>query len=1101
MAMLRWGALVALVSGVYVAFGMYEPAAPLVEQLAARRAAVAAEMAAALSATPTTVDTDVPTADSPTPTPSATGAATSPTGIAASETGVPSVTPTPTDVVDSTDTPTPISTETPTPIIITFTPTIAPTDTPTVPADLPPLTDDIDPVDQPTTRRISAVDGGRVSSPDGRVTVDFPVGATSEDIDVSITRKQPLSYNRPSPNFPLASVWQLDASAPDRGGAVVHQFAGDVTFTIHFSDRELGGLDPATLQFWTLDETAGTWAGLPSRVNADERIMIVQANHFSIDGATADRLVDNAPLLDGKNTNLHTGSASLDIPISVPPGRGGLAPDLRLTYDSGRIGEMKQYTDVSSWVGMGWELSTGSISFDPPITAGCVQGGGNVCQQGPYRVTLDLGGFGGEMFRDGGAWDAYTLGGSWHVGTNPYLRVEHNCSNIDCPFVITDQHGTKYTFGASDDSKRWLCTDSSYCTQRQYYRFDLETIEDTLANTVDFTYWQQFKWTQCDVYNHGCTPTYVISAYPTVIDYNGGQMRVEFNREYDTGGCIVDVTTGQTVGCLEARSDVVGDFSYQQQCNPWFISYIAPKARESSRLNSIDVKVKDAGGTYQRVRKYQFAYTTEGGDLHDSYPDCGPPEAGVIKLDSIDIRDRNDALTLSHMAFAYTDETFSYKTAIGTSLWTFTRPHLTHAENGFGGAIDFTYATKEKTGTTVDHWTRPVVTSETHSAGLGEPAVATTFTYSNGPDEYPWDNPYRDLMSPYPDYFGAGYRGFQSVTETDSSGNSTGHTFFTTNVGGGWYDEVRSGREISSVVRDGAGNAWQSASTDWVVRPVAAADSGYNYCSNPCNPPFGGPTSTPTTTPTASPVPPQAQQTVMHANFVYAASQTTTQRNGQQTKTVYTYDDGCPATPCYGLLTRVDDVGDPNVTPHNAEVWTNSAWNKDATAWVFTKQYDEKLDPNNGNALLSRTNFYYDGANTRNPSPQPSPVRGLLTAKSMQLNASPGEYSTTYSVYDHWGTSPPSPCQRSSNRMIRRRPVARTTAGFRQLSRPARRRTSRRTTSIRRRRRTPSARRPPTRRTTTSSASRRGSMTRPDSSRRFVTTPSDGSRRPGTTAG
>jgi hypothetical protein len=47
-----------------------------------------------------------------------------------------------------------------------------------------------------------------------------------------------------------------------------------------------------------------------------------------------------------------SGSASAKIPIEVPPGRLGIAPQLSLTYNSYR---------GSGWIGMGWNIDMGAI--------------------------------------------------------------------------------------------------------------------------------------------------------------------------------------------------------------------------------------------------------------------------------------------------------------------------------------------------------------------------------------------------------------------------------------------------------------------------------------------------------------------------------------------------------------------------------------------------------------------------------------------------------------------------------------------------------------------------------------------------------------------
>jgi YD repeat-containing protein len=49
------------------------------------------------------------------------------------------------------------------------------------------------------------------------------------------------------------------------------------------------------------------------------------------------------------------GDAALELPMSIPPGRGGVQPDLTLSYDSG---------DDAGWLGTGWDLDLGGIEVD-----------------------------------------------------------------------------------------------------------------------------------------------------------------------------------------------------------------------------------------------------------------------------------------------------------------------------------------------------------------------------------------------------------------------------------------------------------------------------------------------------------------------------------------------------------------------------------------------------------------------------------------------------------------------------------------------------------------------------------------------------------------
>ncbi len=871
----------------------------------------------------------------------------------------------------------PSETPAPTETSVPFTPT--PTEV--LPDDLPALSDDID---NPATVATATIgtDGGRIASPDGRVVIDFPAGATREQLSVSITKRSKTEFDRVSPDQTFVSVWQFDAVATGSRDAV-HTFDSDVRITTRFSVAQLAGLNVASLAFWTLNEDEGRWEKIPASVDIVERAMTIRVNHFSIDAATATNITDLAPLLDGRLTDLHTGSSSLNIPIAVPPGRNGLAPSLNLSYDSGRVAEQREYTSMASWVGTGWELGVGSIDVsDVPYDE-------EDPDEGSYsRYFLNAGNFGGEIIQG-------------KLANNPYLKISygapcyewHNQFPDVCAYTVTDQSGTKYIFGATENARRYYCLpdyDFPIC-QRFYYRYDLSKIQDTLGNEITVSYVQQSQ----QMFTNGNYYQWIASSYPDTVTYNGGLAQVKFNREFD-GPPRGQGWYGSSSVNIETRAD--GPYLFSNSSNETFIP---PPVLETHRLDSVDVNVK-VGSQWKRVRKYDFTYITTNFDPDtmgtSCYPSCAPgthhpwrPKAGTIKLDSVQLRNTTDTSTLVQMDFDYENKQWTYYEAqYGYSTVPYDLPLLTAADNGFGGRVEFQYTEKQKTTTGV-RWSRQVVTQEKHipchtiTACASQPPIITTFDYGaagSGPD---WNHHTNLANWGFTDTFKAAYRGFPTVTESDSANNQIVHSYYTTDLDGShWNDEILTGREKSTTIKDAAGVQWKKIETDWRVREVAAQES--TLCSWPSCP-IGNP-------------PPDPNH--WYVNFVYADSQTTTLKDGQLLKTVNTYDDGASAVtcrttpfPCYGLLTKVEDLGDPN--SQGAYVRTETTYNKNTTEWLFQPRLSVVKD--SGGTELSRSQFYYDGNQLY--SPASPPADGLLTASAAKLNAT--DWSSTYNVYDQWG--------------------------------------------------------------------------------------------------
>src|SRR6266568_2586770 len=61
--------------------------------------------------------------------------------------------------------------------------------------------------------------------------------------------------------------------------------------------------------------------------------------------------------------DLNSGGLMYHYPLDIPPGPGGLEPNLGLAYSSGAVDESHSLQAAAPWVGEGWSLDLGSISF------------------------------------------------------------------------------------------------------------------------------------------------------------------------------------------------------------------------------------------------------------------------------------------------------------------------------------------------------------------------------------------------------------------------------------------------------------------------------------------------------------------------------------------------------------------------------------------------------------------------------------------------------------------------------------------------------------------------------------------------------------------
>src|SRR5688572_6456710 len=148
-----------------------------------------------------------------------------------------------------------------------------------------------------------------------------------------------------------------------------------------------------------------------------------------------------------------TGTAALRIPIVVPPGPGGFAPDLALHYSS-RSGDGP--------IGVGWSLELPEIRcsarFGAPDFASCAR----------YELGDAL------LVRDPANPSRY------HTAVESFQRIQRSGSGASAHWTVEQTNGTKLTFGASASHRvtrggwpaRWL----------------LERIEDAFGNRIELAY-------------------------------------------------------------------------------------------------------------------------------------------------------------------------------------------------------------------------------------------------------------------------------------------------------------------------------------------------------------------------------------------------------------------------------------------------------------------------------------------------------------------------------------------------------------------------------------------------------------------------------------
>jgi len=553
---------------------MYDPVRPAGAVNHVWQAGGSAPPAQTTPEPPATVTT--PTLPPPAPTVTATTTATptvtgTPLPLTPTVTPTPTITPTATVVPTETPPPPTLTTATPTPTItptatVTPTPTITPTATPSpTPTPTPTLT----PTMSLTTTEVEiGPGGGTLRSADGRVEVQFPAGAVERAARVRVARLPAAPAARQAPGLNTSSlitasyVFRLEAQVRGQEKKI-ERFTRPVTVTVRYADAGLPGDASRLLLVRWHEEGSGGWIPVPAAVYRQDKVLVAHLDHFStyaLGSTDADPVRVAAP--DWFDSDLFTGAASASFPLTVLPGRNGLAPTLRLAYDSSSADEtLGQNNAQGSWVGVGWQLGLGYVL------------------ETNSGLQLNLGGVGGGKLIYEGETNSY------HTENESYLRIKRDMArNV---WQVWGRDGTYYEFANFQDKSgdnfddvylgdctgctispepacnaiTWYCGGrcgiSRWCgLAATYRRWNLTLVRDTHGNELTVEY-HAGTW------------------YPSVVRYAGSQATVEF--------------------AVSDRQDLPTD-NHNQPLR-W---------AETKKLDAVRVKWNG-----NLVRKYTFAYRTD----------------------------------------------------------------------------------------------------------------------------------------------------------------------------------------------------------------------------------------------------------------------------------------------------------------------------------------------------------------------------------------------------------------------------------------------------------------------------------------------------------
>ncbi len=341
-----------------------------------------------------------------------------------------------------------------------------------------------------------------------------------------------------------------------------------------------------------------------------------------------------------------TGDFTWSYPMRVPPGLGGPAPQVALSYSSGSVdGRTIATNNQPSWIGEGHEYWPGFVErrYKSCAHDGGAADDGDLCW-GTDNAVMSLNGKSAELVKDSttGVWRPRQDDGS-KVDLIKDLTLA-NGDNDGEYWRITTTDGTRYYFGrhrlpgwtvdAPETHSTWTvpvfgnntnepCQSITYCDQA--WRWNLDYVEDVNGHTMSYWYGKEFNH-----YGRNGDPhaehRYVRGGTLKRIDY-GSRAGAEY-----ASPPTARVVFGSAERCLPNTACDPNnrqnwtDSPWDTQCDadPCTGKY-TPTFWTSKRLSKVTTQVRDGLG-YRDVDSWTFNHT---------YPDPGDGTRPGLWLESI----------------------------------------------------------------------------------------------------------------------------------------------------------------------------------------------------------------------------------------------------------------------------------------------------------------------------------------------------------------------------------------------------------------------------------------------------------------------------------
>lgn len=382
---------------------------------------------------------------------------------------------------------------------------------------------------------------------------------------------------------------------------------------------------------------------------------------------------------DPFNVDLSGGGLTGSFPIELPPAPGGTFPPVAMSYSSASVSESHGPQASAGWVGEGWNLSLGAISWNEKnVTANCVSTCGNTWQS-QWQLS-DPFGTGSELIPDDFRISTYyddtpytycVLSGSactypgwpktgWRTADGSYVKIVSYVGPLTLPtmkpkppcFRVWLTNGVMEEFGCTSDSLVFYYEPGNGDHVTSWL---LDLITDPEGNQIRFTYQQDSAVKSGITYPRDTVLRYIEYDDPNCRDAQtrcatwNPLVRVVFNASH-TPTWLTNSPTGCNTG-TNNRCDNPQNLSGSGGLG-------APDMQSTFVLNDVQVQTRSApANPWNTLKTYQIGYE-QTGPATITDPATGKQEsaAGRLLLTRLKELGTDGATALPMRTFAYTQK-------------------------------------------------------------------------------------------------------------------------------------------------------------------------------------------------------------------------------------------------------------------------------------------------------------------------------------------------------------------------------------------------------------------------------------------------------------